>query len=99
MIEWRRVELSMQVCGGCGKLIPKGDPIQVTTITGIQRLKYRGECCAGDAPPDLGEVVTRRNPPKMKPLMLNLPQPKTRGEMKRLVAAIPEEWTPYRDSE
>jgi hypothetical protein len=49
---WTRVAYSER-CGQCGKQLNDGEPIIEITISGLRRRLVRGQCCAGDAPPDL----------------------------------------------
>lgn len=49
-----------RLCGFCAKPIAEGAPvlaIALPHIKGPQRYKWRGECCAGPAPPDLPLAV------------------------------------------
>jgi hypothetical protein len=44
---------SQERCGACGELIPEGTAAQEILLHGVKRKRYRGECCAGAAPPNL----------------------------------------------
>lgn len=40
-------------CGYCGAEIPEGAAAIEIALRGVKRRRYRGECCAGIAPPEL----------------------------------------------
>jgi len=73
MKQWRRVaDVHGKHCGHCGLLIPQGEPIQAIRGSGHWTL-YRGQCCAGAAPPDLprdrrAEPAPDRPPVRLRPL-------------------------------
>ena len=88
------------ICGGCGAQILKNEPIQATIITGVKRVKYRGQCCVGAAPPTLGQVVKcAKIETSMMPILTRSEIPRTRGEFKQLIQTIRKEWMPYADSQ
>lgn len=82
MKSWVRIP-NVTLCGGCGAQLEEGAAVMETKISGIKRAMIRGECCAGDAPPDLPALTLHGS--------------KTRS-MKPLKAAKPE-WLPYREQE
>jgi hypothetical protein len=50
---WRRAARWM-LCGRCGHALAVGSPVQVITLTGVQRELHRCAGCAdGEVPPDL----------------------------------------------
>jgi len=63
-------------CGYCGATIPEGSAAQQIELRGVKRKKYRGECCAGHAPPNL----------PAEPMLA--PMPKL--DLSRIQALIPE---------
>ncbi len=68
MRTWTRTEFP-RLCGGCPTVIKRGDPVQVLTLPGVSRLKYRCPACAGEPPPDLPAYVERAPiVPRMLPL-------------------------------
>lgn len=54
--EWTRAALD-KLCGLCGELIEKGEPMLELTIAGISNPKPRCKVCAGPAPPNLPPLV------------------------------------------
>ncbi len=74
MTTWERVAYR-EVCGGCGKLLQRGDPIQERKIGMVRRKFLRCEECAGPAPPDLPVLGPRQNFTKaMQPLKRAIPK-------------------------
>ena len=53
----------MQLCGGCGRDLPQGDPMLVIEVTyrGRSTTRVRCEQCEGPAPPGLPAYVERTN--------------------------------------
>lgn len=58
MRKWQRAERDLY-CGRCGAKVPRGEPIQRIDLQGMTRGLYRGQCCAGEAPPDLHALPVR----------------------------------------
>ena len=50
--EWQRLAVA-GFCGGCGAALDADAPVLVITLAGIKRPRIRGECCIGQAPPEL----------------------------------------------
>ncbi len=61
MIEWTRATKDER-CGYCGARVPYGEPIQAIQIQTMKRRLLRGQCCAGEAPPDLPALIERAEP-------------------------------------
>ena len=66
MRTWQRANREVY-CGGCTSqtLIPIGSPVLVIELADMKNVFYRGQCCAGPAPPDLpiagqGQQRTKR---------------------------------------
>lgn len=51
MRTWERVRLA-EKCGGCGRGLDVGTPIQVIRTEGITKRRVRAECCS-DGPADV----------------------------------------------
>jgi len=60
MKTWERIAYR-EMCGGCGKLLQRDDPVLATTINGLRRKLLRCAECAGPAPPDLPVLGPRQN--------------------------------------
>ncbi len=57
MRTWARTPVAI-LCGACGAVIQRGDPVQRIAIIGVKRAKNRGACCAdSEAPADLPDVA------------------------------------------
>lgn len=40
-------------CGNCGLNLPQGSAAHKIELRGVKQPRYRGECCAGQAPPTI----------------------------------------------
>ena len=81
-------------CGRCGELIPPGAAAQEIVLHGVRRKRYRGECCAGAAPPNLPASPVLAAPQKLDVSRLDALMPtRTRGAMK----AMAKEYLPHPD--
>ena len=67
-------------------MIPQGCAAQQIVLHGLSRKLYRGECCAGAAPPNLPAQIERAVLPKLDLSRLSAlgPQTRTRGVLKTL---------------
>lgn len=63
MLTWDRVKYPRR-CGRCGRLLEIGAPLFVIQIGRLE--KVRGECCEGQAPPELPPYV-RPGPVEITP--------------------------------
>lgn len=61
MRTWQRAERD-RFCGTCRAEVFRGDPILRVDVQGMTRGLFRGECCAGQAPPDLPRLIEREAP-------------------------------------
>ncbi len=83
-------------CGTCRAELSEGTAAQAIELRGVKRKLYRGECCAGDAPPNLPEQPKLALPPMIDPARLDAIAPnRTRGDLK----AMTREYFPYKDTE
>lgn len=87
---WSRAAADM-LCGYCASELAPDSPIHVTTLSTIKKPKYRGQCCAGPAPPDLPKRIERALPVLGGFDSVASLKPKNRGELKQLARI----WTPY----
>ncbi len=54
------------MCGSCGVLVPKGDPLQIIQFEKMKRMMYRcREHANSEVPPMLPEKMERLNTAKM----------------------------------
>lgn len=99
---------SQERCGGCSQLIPAGSAAQEIHLHGVKRKKYRGECCAGNAPPELPAAPVLEPQPKLDLARLAALIPsRTRGALKAMArehlpadnGAAAREYLPYKESE
>lgn len=62
MRTWRRVAVAT-LCGGCNRILAKGDPVLAIEFVFQGRTTRRVRCdrCEGPAPPDLPLLVERSN--------------------------------------
>lgn len=67
MKSWGRVAVAM-FCGGCGGLLVFNDPVLTIQLPGVRRERWRGVCCAGDAPPELPRLEDTRTTKRLTPL-------------------------------
>jgi len=75
----------VEKCGGCNAQIPAGSAAQQIHLHGIKKPKYRGECCAGDAPPNLPEAPVFAALPKLDLSRIDALIPnRTRGALKSM---------------
>jgi hypothetical protein len=57
MRKWTRLS-GAKLCGACGKVVPKGEPIQALMLVNLGRALYRCQACAeGPCPLDLPSPV------------------------------------------
>lgn len=101
MRTWLRLS-HRERCGRCGQNLPEGTSAQEILLHGVKRKHYRGECCAGAAPPDLPAlpVLEPGHDEAFFQRLSMLGPARTRGalrEMAQTVAAEAPEWMPYRD--
>jgi hypothetical protein len=100
MTEWRRVP-SDTLCGGCAQRITEGAPALFRKLPNVKRERVRGECCAGDAPPDLPPLVERTAP--IQPSFIkavDVLQTRTRGSVRKIATTSERrEWMPYSERE
>ncbi len=93
---WKRVPTDC-FCGYCqpNRQIVKGEPALFITLPGVKRDRIRCQNCAGEAPPDLPELMVAGGiePSRMTRAGLSAPG-RTRGELKTAIR----EWMPYRES-
>lgn len=76
---------SAEKCGGCGAQIPAGTAAQQIELRGVMKKKYRGECCAGHAPPNLPEAPVLAPFPKLDLSRIEALIPnRTRGALKSM---------------
>lgn len=81
-------------CGRCGAQIPQGMAAQEIELRGVKRKKYRGECCAGPAPPQLPEAPVLAPVPKLDLSRIEALIPaRTRGALKSMAR----EYLPHPD--
>jgi hypothetical protein len=76
MRTWTRVIVAT-LCGGCGRHLEKGDPVEVREFAyhgGPTIHRVRCDRCAGPAPPDLPEFVERSNTITPTPLLHVVPK-------------------------
>ena len=79
-------------CGQCGTEIPAGFAAVQIELSGVKRKRYRGECCAGAAPPNLPAQIERAALPKLDLSRLEALMPtRTRGALK----AMAREYLPH----
>ena len=72
-------------CGFCGDLIPQGSAAQQIILHGVNRKRYRGECCAGAAPPELPASPVLAALPKLDLSRIDpLIPTRTRGALKSM---------------
>jgi len=82
MHEWTRAERAGS-CGGCNKALAPGDPVRVTSVSGVRRKFVRCEECAGGAaPPKLPADDAPAAPDSDG--FARFTKPKTRGDLRRL---------------
>lgn len=67
MTKWDRAPVDM-LCGLCSSHIHSNAPILLIQLPNVKRLRVRGECCAGHAPPDLAPSVARPTTRAMTPI-------------------------------
>ncbi len=81
-------------CGYCGENIPSGSAAQEVTLHGVKQPRYRGECCAGAAPPNLPASPVHRSlaPLDLSRLDALIPN-RTRGALKLMAR----EYLPHPD--
>ncbi len=93
MREWGFVQVPER-CGGCGELIPAGTAAQKIELHGVKKARYRGECCAGAAPPNLPASPVHRSlaPLDLSRLDALIPN-RTRGALKSMAR----EYLPHPD--
>ncbi len=93
MREWGFVQVA-EKCGGCNAIIPAGSAAQRIDLRGVKRPKYRGECCAGAAPPNLPASPVHRSlaPLDLSRLDALIPN-RTRGALKSMAR----EYLPHPD--
>ncbi len=95
--QWRRAP-SATLCGYCSqRTIERGEPaIYIKISHAIKREMIRCQTCAGEAPPELPELLESGAIETSGFMPIGRAMPKrTRGGLK---AAIAKEWTPYRES-
>ena len=81
-------------CGMCGELIPEGSAAQEILLHGVKRKRYRGECCAGAAPPNLPASPVHRSLAPLDLSRLDALMPnRTRGALKSMAR----EYLPHPD--
>ena len=91
MRTWVTVPLAER-CGQCGAEIPMGFAAVQIELPGVKRKRYRGECCAGAAPPNLPAHLERAALPPLDLTRLSALVPeRTRGALK----AAAREYLPY----
>ncbi len=72
-------------CGLCGSDIPRGSAAQSIELHGVKRKRYRGECCAGAAPPNLPASPVFSKPMKLDLSRIEALIPnRTRGALKSM---------------
>lgn len=75
----------LEHCGGCGQTIPAGSAAQEINLHGVTRKRYRGECCAGNAPPNIPVNPVLASIPKLDLSRLSALGPdRTRGALKTM---------------
>lgn len=81
-------------CGLCGAAIPAGAAAQEITLHGVKQARYRGECCAGAAPPNLpaSPVLTPLPKLDLSRIQALIPE-RTRGALKSMAR----EYLPHPD--
>lgn len=85
---------SQERCGACGELIPEGSAAQEIVLHGVKRKRYRGECCAGAAPPTLPASPVLAALPKLDLSRIEALIPtRTRGALKTMAR----EYLPHPD--
>lgn len=81
-------------CGKCGATIPEGSAAHLVELRGVKRRIYRGECCAGAAPPNLPTEPVFAPMPKLDLSRLEALIPeRTRGALKSMAR----EYLPHPD--
>lgn len=76
-------------CGACGASISEGTAALEIVLHGVKRKRYRGECCAGAAPPSLpASPVLERGRDEAFFARLAALKPSTRGEFRALVQRV-----------
>jgi hypothetical protein len=81
-------------CGLCHALIPLGSAAHEISLHGVTRKKYRGECCAGPAPPQLPDAPVLQPPPQLDLSRIAALIPvRTRGALKGMAR----EYLPHAD--
>ena len=91
MRTWVRAPRDL-LCGGCGPVttIPKGAPVLQIQVPGVQAIRYRGPCCAGEPPPDLPPLVERERIEVGGWTRVGQAGPaRTRGALKQLAERLP----------
>lgn len=84
MRQWVFVAVAER-CGFCGQDIPRGSAAQQILLTGVKRKRYRGECCAGAAPPNLPASPVLAAPVKLDLSRIEALIPnRTRGALKSM---------------
>ncbi len=88
-------------CGFCGATIPEGAAAQEIQLRGVKRKRYRGECCAGDAP-EFPAVPVLATVPKLDLSRIAALIPnRTRGALKSMarehVEPVRAEYLPHAD--
>ena len=82
--EWGFVQVQER-CGFCGSDIPEGSAAQQVDLRGVKRKRYRGECCAGAAPPNLPASPVFAAPMKLDLSRIEALIPnRTRGALKSM---------------
>lgn len=72
-------------CGACGNTIPDGFAAIQIELRGVKRKLYRGECCAGAAPPNLPAQPVLQSLPKLDLSRLDALVPeRKRGALKEM---------------
>ncbi len=81
-------------CGLCGEQLPRGSAAQSVELHGVKRKRYRGECCAGAAPPNLPASPVHRSLAPLDLSRLDALMPiRTRGALKSMA----KEYLPHPD--
>jgi ribosomal protein S27AE len=58
------------LCGRCGAIIERNEPILEITLPNVKRKSRRcGACAESPVPPDLPEAITNRSTKAMKPIL------------------------------
>ncbi len=93
--QWRRAP-SATLCGYCSqRTIERGEPVIYIKISpNIKREMVRCQTCAGEAPPELPELLVSGGIETSGFMSIGRAAPgRTRGQLKAAV----KEWMPYRD--